>query len=380
LGGGLCYIAITWYVLTLNNHISSVIINSLCFWLPSTLFGPFAGNWIDRLSRKNIYFTASMIRGLSFLSFATFLHYSPHILWCYGMSAFNGLLFTILSPAGFSLTTEIVQKKMLNEANATMDMIFEVGNIGGMGLAGILVQYLGIVDLFYIVGCIILAGSLMILGMHIREEHQLHEAKPIRIFQDFKQAVVYLKQHTLICLLYIINICVFLQIMTSPIVLAPYVKFVLKQGAHVFSLIEICLSVGIVIGSMIMPWLKDKIGWFEVITMGILITGSSLLSLYFVHNTTYTIIIYAINGICFTYWVPILSRIQALTAPHFQGRLQSFYMSFSATCIIIFYLILERGSHHIAVQDCYIVLSSFSIIALISLLLLKLKKLPLNDD
>ena len=89
-GGGLCYVALTWYVLTLNNHISSVIINSLCFWLPSTLFGPFVGNWIDRLPRKKIYGLANFSRALTFIIFATILHYSPHVFWCYTINGING--------------------------------------------------------------------------------------------------------------------------------------------------------------------------------------------------------------------------------------------------------------------------------------------------
>lgn len=380
LGGGLCYIAITWYVLSLNNHISSVIINSLCFWLPSTLFGPLAGNWVDRLPRKLIYFSASFIRSLSFISFATLLHYSPHVYWCYSMSALNGLLFTIINPAGFSLIREIVKKKDLTIANATIDMIFEIGNIGGMGIAGILLQYFGIVDLFYLVGIIIFLGTLIIFGIQISKENQLHDAKSIRIIKDFREAIHYLQNEPVICLLYIINICVFLQIMTSPIVLAPYVKFVLLQGSHIFSLTEICISLGIVLGGLFMPSVTERLGWYQTISTGIIITGLSLLSLYFIHNTSYTCIIYFINGFCFTYWVPLTASIQSMTKPHFQGRLQSFYMSFSATCVIIFYLILERSSQHLEVADCYFVLSSFSIIAIVTLGILKYRKCPIETS
>jgi|GEM_PF-2723198 len=373
-GGGLCYIAITWYVLTLNNHISSVIINSLCFWLPSTLFGPFIGNWIDRLPRKAIYFAACLIRGCSFIFFATLLHYSPHVYWCYSMSAFNGLLFTIISPSGFALVTEIVKKKNLTNANATMNMIFEIGNIGGMGIAGILIQYLGIVDLFYIVGTIIILGSLLIMGIHIHADYQLHESKSVKVIQDFKEAILYLKNEPIISLLYLINICVFLQVMTSPIVLAPYIKFVLNHGAHIFSLTEICLSIGIVVGSLLMPWLKDHYGWYQTLATGMIVTGFGLVSLYFIHNTFFTFFIYGINGFWFTYWVPLTATIQGMTKPSFQGRLQSFYLSLSALFVIIFYLILERSSHHIAVIDCYLILASFSIVALVLLILLKIKQ------
>ena len=378
-GGGLCYVALTWYVLTLNNHISSVIINSLCFWLPSTLFGPFVGNWIDRLPRKKIYGLAIFSRALTFIIFATILHYSPHVFWCYTINGINGLLFTVLSPAGFALVTEVVKKNELTQANATMDMIFEVGNIGGMALAGIFMQYLSIVAVFYIVGLFVLMGSVMIFGMHITQENQLHEAKPVRIIQDSKEAFNYLRAHPLISLLYLVNLCVFLQLCTSPIVLAPYIRFTLHQGAHIFSLTEICLSVGIVFGSLFIPYIKDRLGWYPTIIMSTIISGSGLFSLYLIHNTMFTLCIYGINGFFFTYWVLILSRIQSLTTAHFQGRLQSFFMSFSATCVIIFYLILAGNSHYIGVNDCYLILSILSVIALIALFFLKLNKLSLDD-
>jgi DHA3 family macrolide efflux protein-like MFS transporter len=379
-GGGLCYIALTWYVLTLNNHISSVIINSLCFWLPSTLLGPFVGNWIDRLPRKKIYSFANLMRAFTFIIFGTVLHYSPHVFWCYAINGLNGVLFTVLSPAGFALVSEVVKKEELTQANATMDMIFEIGNIGGMALAGLFMQYFGMVTVFYIVGFLVLIGSVMIARMDIKKENQLHEAKPVRIFQDSREAFYYLKKHPLIALLYLVNLCVFLQIMTSPIVLAPYVRFTLNQGAHIFSLTEICLGIGIIFGSLFIPFLKDKLGWYQTNAISVIISGLGLFSLYVVHHTIFTLCVYGINGFFFTYWVLILSRIQALTTAHFQGRLQSFFMSFSATCVIIFYLALAKGSRYISVNDCYLILSSFSVIALIALIFLKIKKLPLDDD
>ena len=139
-------------------------------WLPATLFGPFVGNWIDGLPRKYVFFAASFTRAISFLIFATILAFSPHIYWCYTMSAINGFLYTIISPSSFAMVKEIVSRNQLTAANSTMDMVFEIGNIGGMGIAGILLQFLGITDLFYVVGAFIFIGTFFILAIKIKKE------------------------------------------------------------------------------------------------------------------------------------------------------------------------------------------------------------------
>ena len=117
------------------------------------------------------------------------------------------------------------------------------------------------------------------------------------------------------------------------------------------------LSAGIVLGNLFLPLLEKKIGWTNIILICICILGVDLFSLYCIHNTIYTLIIYGINGVCFTYWVFIVSKIQSLTTAHFQGRLQSLFTSVSANYVIIFYVILERSSHSITTVDCYLILS-----------------------
>jgi MFS family permease len=369
-GGGLCYIALTWYVLSFHNHISSVIINSLCFWLPSTILGPFAGIWIDRLPRKLVYLFCNLVRAISFLTFTIILWHSPNIYWCYGLNALNGALFALLGPSGFALVNEIVKKEDLVLANATMNIVFEVGNIVGMGLAGILLQWLGIISLFSIVGGFVFFGAIIIFFIRIPKERQFHQNSTAHVFKDMTDAWHYLCLRPELLLVYIINLFVLTQLMTSPVVLAPFVKLILHGSAHTFSIIEVFLSIGLIVGSLFMPKLQDKIGWLKTVLLGVSITGIGLAALHFVHSIPLTMGIYAINGVWLAVWALVAARAQTLTTPSFQGRLQSFFMSASGTFLILFYLVLDRSTTSIPVADYYLILASFSLVSCLCLWLI----------
>ena len=95
------------------------------------------------------------------------------------------------SPSGFALVNEIVKKQDLVNANATMNIVFEVGNIVGMGFAGILLQWLGIISLFSIAGGFILFGSI-IIGLLRPRECQFHQQSDAHVFKDMADAFIIL--------------------------------------------------------------------------------------------------------------------------------------------------------------------------------------------
>ena len=78
---------------------------------------------------------------MALLIFGGVLYYTHSLNGLYVLGAVLGLLFSIYLPAAGRLVREMVPDEMLLYANATIDMMYEVGNIAGMGSAGILIAY-----------------------------------------------------------------------------------------------------------------------------------------------------------------------------------------------------------------------------------------------
>ena len=84
IGRSMSYIVITWYVISINNHLSQVIYVSLAFWIPAILFSLLSGIIVDCYPRKNVIIISNIIRILAFMGIASLLPISNYPIYlCY---------------------------------------------------------------------------------------------------------------------------------------------------------------------------------------------------------------------------------------------------------------------------------------------------------
>lgn len=363
-GGAMCYITLTWYVLTLGGGLSSVIWTSVAFWLPQVLLAPLCGVITDRYSRKNILILCNVIRVVSFFSFGLLLIIHPSLTLCYLLNLINGLVFTLLSPAVMAFVRELVENEDLLVANTTCDMNYEIANVAGMGLAGVLVVWFGAPYCLMLVSVMVLIGLFFLFAIQKNSYKQQHSRENSNYFQDFKAGLAYLRARPNLTLLYILNTLLVIQFMVSPILLAPFVKDVLHGGSLAFSLIEVALSAAIILGSLCMPSLTKKLGWYGVIFCGFALMSVAYLVFSFNRSLPIAILLYFIIGFCLPMWALFVSRGQELTPKNMQGRLQASFNSISSTAILGIYVLLSLLDHQMALPHIYWLCSLIGVVAM----------------
>lgn len=373
-GGGLTYIALIWLVLRDQNSVGSVAMTMLCFWLPGVILGPLMGVIVDRVRSRNLLLIFSnWARAVVLLGFGITFYWHQNIIDIYLLALVLGLFFTIYMPASFRLTREIVEPNQLLYANATIDMVFELGNIVGMGLAGILIALVKPGGTLIINGVLfIIAGGALFFVKPIHPD--ITPPSPFRISEDFKAGLKYIFSHRSILLLYTIQLFVFIEFLTAPVLLAPYARNVLHADAAQFGYIETMLSLGAIVGGLFFAWLSDLFGLFRCVITATLILMVAYYLFSHNHSIWHAEVLYFIIGICFAMWPLILTRAQESTALDYQGRVQSCFNSISGLMIVLIYLAVKLGSHFISVQTLYWVEIGFTIITLI-LLVYSMKKL-----
>ncbi|MEA1871069.1 MAG: MFS transporter, partial [Candidatus Bipolaricaulota bacterium] len=81
LGSRLTYIALLWWVLEETGSATTLASVAIATALPSLLFGPIAGTFIDRLDRRKLMLAMNLANGLIIGTAATLLFLGQLQVW-----------------------------------------------------------------------------------------------------------------------------------------------------------------------------------------------------------------------------------------------------------------------------------------------------------
>lgn len=365
-GAGLTYITMTWMVVSVDDSIFAVVKLMLSFWIPNIILGPFAGVIADRFSRKYVIIFSAVARAIALIVFVLSCqaHFTPFTL--YAVSWVTGILFTFHQPASMAFMREIVPEHDLLNANATLDIAFEVGNVLGMGAAGLIIAWTSYSTTIAINGFAFLLSALA-LGF-VRKKDLLFMSVIVKrgfhIIKDLKEGLVYLFSHKNLMIVYSLQLLVLVQYMTLPALLAPFAKQVLHANVGQFGEIEASLSFGVIFGGITIPWLAERYGTLKMMAA----LQAILICVYLIFSQNVSIhaseVLYVFVGFGFAVWPLMLTRAQELTALDFQGRVQGSFNTVSSIVVLSVYLLVGEGGAFFQVKNLYFVMIFFCVIGL----------------
>jgi DHA3 family macrolide efflux protein-like MFS transporter len=352
-GAGMSYIAMSWMVLDGKHDLGHVATLMLCFWLPGVIFGPLFGVFVDRYSRKWMMVIANGARAIILILAGIYFesHFSANGL--YYLALLLGLFFSLYWPTTFAFIREIVPKKDLLYANATIDTAYEVGNIVGMGSAGFFIAFFSAQATLTINGILFFISIILLMSIKYQHRAPKGARKFSSFWQDFKEGMQYLSSKKVLLIIYSTQLVVLTQYMMAPVLIAPFAKNFLHANVAQFGWIETAMSVGVVIGGIGLPWAAEK--WGFTPTIFVLSLMSAISFYFFSQNNTIWVagILYFVLGFTFASWALIITRAQEQTDFHFQGRLQSTFNSASGTLIVLTYFAVKLSSDYITLPHLY---------------------------
>lgn len=354
---GLSHIAMTWLVLEADNSVSAVTYLMASFWLPTVLLGPWFGVIADRYSRKRLLVLANGLRGVFLMGFGGY--FQTHAVTApllYTLAFFLGCCFSIFLPAAVALIRETVKHHDLLYANSTIDIAFEVGNVAGMGLAGLIILKLTSQ------GAILLSGLIFMISTYAMGRVTVISERPIltldnivaQLYKDFKSGLSYLHQNPKLIVIYSVQLLILSAFMTSPVLLAPFAKNILHANVSQFGLIDAGLSVGVIVGGLLTPWWADRWGLMRI-SYVLCISLAIFFGIFsFNRDIVGAMVLYFCLGLGLSVWPLLITQAQNLTHLDFQARLQSLFSSLSSIIILMIYVLLNMGSHLISIRGLYI--------------------------
>ena len=370
LATGIAYILMTWFLLEKANQVSAVALLMICFWIPTAVVGPLAGVLVDRLSKKRLLVTTYLLRAGTFFSFFFLLYNDLTPGSVYFLAFFQGLLTSVQDPLQSALVRHLIDDSDLVYANTALDILYELGNVGGMGLAGLVMWLLSIQYSILLLGFLVLGAALAacfikidakVHVLDIIEErlskHSLNKrhANFSNSFwaQDIKNCIHYVKSQKMLCVLYFTQLLILIEFMTAPILLAPYAKNILHANSAQYGQMEAALSLGLVLGSLCMPWLVKKNSEKNVAVVGAVGCILIFAALEIGGNILFTQLIYFLFGLCLMVWPLLLTNAQQLTDRSYQGRIHALFNALAGMIILFVYLLIYVFGNKVAIQHLY---------------------------
>ncbi len=369
---GISYVISAWLIVSHHNTVSAVVLGFFCFWLPSILFSPIAGVVADRFKRKNIIFTLDLLGGIiSVLLAIALLQYKiiPFVYIILYLLVL-GTMNAFYEPTMISFIRELVHEDDLLIANANLDFGYQAGDLLGMGVAGILAFLFGMSLSYFTIGILMFVACAFIYKINKRNLKSIETTQSAssislkNMFIDFKKGIQYLIHEKEIRIIYWTQLFVMLSFMTAPVLLAPFAKNILHANSIEFGWIEAGMTLGMILGSILLTYFSIKFGVGRIIFIGASIISIGLFLFSINKNIYLATLMYFFIGFGVSCWVLIITEAQKRTDIEFQGRVQSCFNVVLALFVIVVFSLMSLMSHHITIQHIYWFIVAVSIIPL----------------
>ena len=187
-------VAIGWLTWELTGSQTWLGIIALSEFLPIMLFGPLFGVLADRLHRKTVAFTTSVLNGLlASLLFVLVLLQAIDIYLLFAITMCLGIVSSAFQPARMSLIPSLVPDGMLAPAVAAQSIVFNVSRFLGPALAGIAIATAGLAWAFAINAASYLAMVVALLLVRLRRSRS--GGKPGHFLAELRDGVGYTYRH-----------------------------------------------------------------------------------------------------------------------------------------------------------------------------------------
>lgn len=283
-GDSLDAIAYSWMVYVLTGSAALTAVTFAVNTLVSVVLSPFSAALITNWNKKRVIVFCDIGRGV--LVATTALLFSTNLLQPWMVIVITGLNSTLeafRNPAGMAVFPKIVAKEKYTLAMSLSGALSRAAELIGMGLAGVIVSMLGVTwALFIDAGTFFFSAivlSTLKLPTHVKEAVANAFAEFVR---NTKEGVAYAAKNKIV--IAICGTACFLNFSCAPYsaMQAAYVSESLHLTAEALSVTGISMTLGMGIGSLLVPKLLEKMTRFKLLFIGFILISISFISLGFI--------------------------------------------------------------------------------------------------
>jgi MFS family permease len=270
-------IATSWLVYRLTG--SALLLGTVSFagQIPTFLFSPLAGVWVDRLDRRQVLIwtqTLSMIQSLALAALT--LSHQITIHWILGLSVMQGIINAFDMPGRQSFMIQMVNdKRDLSNAIAINSSMVNMARLIGPSLAGMLIAVTSEGWCFLIDGISYIAVIVSLLMMHLPAARSMR--KTSSTLTDLKAGWTYVSQFLPIRTILLLFAVVSLMGMPFVVLMPIFAAKVLHGGPHTLGFLMGAMGVGALVSALALAARKSVKGLVRMIPMAAAVFGIGLI-------------------------------------------------------------------------------------------------------
>jgi MFS family permease len=323
-------VALSWLVLKLTNSGTALGITTALQFLPSLLFGPFAGLIVDKFNKR----TTLIITQILFAVFALVLgiltaNGSINLLLVYALSLGVGLVIAVDTPTRQVFTLEMVDKEHFQNAIVLNSTQFNLARVIGPVIAGFFIATTGMTACFFLNAISFAAVLVALISM---DATQLKIIKPVsetkdQILAGFKYIKESPKIFSALLMMLIIGTLTFEFSVSLPM----FAKFTFNGNANNFAAMTAFMGLGSVFGGFLIA--SRKKSTFKIFVISAFFFGISVLLAAVAPNLTLAYIFLIFVGIAsINFSTTGNIMLQMESEPQMRGRVMAFWnMAFAGS-------------------------------------------------
>lgn len=338
-GTSVCTFAIGLFVLDKTGSGLSFAIAVVLGFVPIVIFAPIGGVLADRFSKKAIVVISDVLNGLLFILLYLVTMGSAPSLWLIYLGAFLTASLTTIFRSGMEAAKpNLVSDNKLIHINSVSKIIDSTSAILGPIVGGMIFALIGLHVFLLINGISFIISAALEMGINFKfnMSEKLEETEKNSFIKDIKAAMKYIKSRKDIVRMLVILTAINLFLSFSVTVPVPYIiNVVYELSSSQFGIIEGAFPVGLIVGSLFVKKVMDKIGddWLIIITSMALCVCMLLLAVPLmlpIHALpqafvfVYHMVLMGLFGVVISFIdIPVMCMLQQTVSEHIRGRVLS---------------------------------------------------------
>jgi len=319
-------VAMSWLVYRLTNSAFMLGLVTFLSQVPSFLFAPFAGVYIDRWNKHKTLIFTQIVSMLQAFSLAILTLTGTIQVWhIMLLSIILGLTNAFDMPVRQTFVIEMIEdRKDLGNAIALNSSLVNMTRLIGPALAGIIVAKFGEGICFTINGITFLAVIIALLFMRIKTVKLTNTRR--NTITEFKEGFRYSFGFPPIRDLLILLSVLSFAIMQYTVLMPVFAKDILNGGPDTFGYLMASTGVGALAGGIYLASRKTVLGLGKIMAVSTFLYGITIMIFAFSRYFMLSLIFLLFAGFGFIVIIAASNTIlQTITDDDKRGRVMSFY-------------------------------------------------------
>ena len=326
IGTWMTRIATSWLVYRLTH--SALLLGTVSFagQIPTFIFAPFAGVWIDRLNRRQVLvWTQSLAMVQSFALAGLTFSGRITIHWILFLSVMQGIINAFDMPGRQSFMVQMVEDRAdLGNAIAINSSMVNVARLIGPSLAGMLIAVTSEAWCFLIDGISYIAVivSLLMMRLHVPAIKRKATSTLTELKEGWSYVSGFLPIRTILTLFALVSLMGMPFVVLMPI----FAATVLHGGPHTLGFLMGAMGVGALISALSLAARKSVRGLIRMIPIAAAVFGLGLIGFGLSRTFWLSMVMVMVAGMGMMQGMAASNTIiQTLTSEDKRGRVMSYY-------------------------------------------------------